>query len=80
MNRSVDKESTHRHCVFFKDPCIIRARSDAYDASGHTYYLILNETPMSQDVKLIALDIDGTLVLTDDIYFEAFKRLLEPYG
>ena len=26
------------------------------------------------------LDIDGTLVLTDDIYFEAFKRLLKPYG
>lgn len=26
------------------------------------------------------LDIDGTLVLTDDIYFEAFRRLLEPFG
>lgn len=26
------------------------------------------------------LDIDGTLVQTDDLYFEAFKQLLEPFG
>ena len=26
------------------------------------------------------LDIDGTLVLTDDLYFRAFQRLLAPYG
>lgn len=28
----------------------------------------------------LLLDIDGTLVLTDDIYFAVFTDLLEPYG
>merc|ERR1719191_2296138 len=36
-------------------------------------------TDSLKDAALL-LDIDGTLVLTDDIYFAVFKDLLAPYG
>jgi HAD superfamily hydrolase (TIGR01509 family) len=37
-------------------------------------------TPAILDKAALLLDIDGTLVLTDDIYFAVFTDLLAPYG
>lgn len=39
-----------------------------------------SEEPEELSSIAFCLDIDGTLVLTDDLYFRAFQRLLAPYG
>jgi len=39
-----------------------------------------SSSPTATPVAALLLDIDGTLTMTDDIYFDAFKQLLQPLG
>merc|ERR1719498_1217660 len=59
---------------------LLSADSDAIDCSTDSDVPSATWSVDSLGNAALLLDIDGTLVLTDDIYFAVFTDLLAPYG